>query len=78
MKVWKINFHFVSVSFVPDDFINDAANNAKPVDAINYFCEMKYEEEVERARRANVAPREETARSDRLRNTVVILPKLDG
>ena len=40
------------VSFMPTDFVSDAAKNATEIDAINYFCEMEYEKELERARDA--------------------------
>ena len=63
---------------MPTDFVSDAAKNATEIDAINYFCEMEYEKELERARNATVAPPEEPVKSDRLRNTVLILPKIDG
>ncbi|XP_065064504.1 WD repeat-containing protein 97-like isoform X2 [Rhopilema esculentum] len=66
------------ITFMPNDFISDAAKNVMPIDAINYFCEMEYQNELERARNATAAPSEETTKSDRLRNTVVILPKIDG
>ena len=63
---------------MPNDFIDDAAENVGPVDAINYFCEVEYEKELERAREASVAPTEDTVKSDRIRNSVVLLPKIDG
>ena len=76
---WEVTFclQFL-VTFVPNDFISDAAKNVMPIDAINYFCEMEYQNELERARNATAAPSEETTKSDRLRNTVVLLPKIDG
>ena len=63
---------------MPNDFIDDAAENVGPVDAINYFCEVEYEKELERAREASVAPTEDTVKSDRIRNSVILLPKIDG
>eukprot|EP00794_Sanderia_malayensis_P018922 gene18922-20826_t len=66
------------ISFMPNDFVSDAAKNATEIDAINYFCEMEFQQELERARNAIVAPSEEAVKSERLRNTVLILPKIDG
>ena len=63
---------------MPNEFISDAARNIGPVDAINYFCEVEYEKEIERAREASVAPTEETVKTERLRNSVVLLPKIEG
>ena len=63
---------------MPNEFINDAAESITAIGAINYFCEMEYQQELDRAREASVAPTEDTTKSDRLRNTVVVLPKIDG
>ena len=70
--------YYLAVSFIPNEFVNDAAHNISPIDAINYFCEIQFEDQLKKAREASVAPAEETAKSDRLRNTVVLLPKIDG
>ena len=54
-----------------------AADSATPVEAINYFCEMEMEEELAKAReRARTkTPQQAT---DNSRNTVLILPKIQG
>lgn len=52
-----------------------AANTAMPAEAINYFCEIRMEEELERAR---TRTREKTPvqAQDNSRNTVLVLPKI--
>lgn len=52
-----------------------AADTAMPAEAINYFCEIKMEEELERAR---TRTREKTPvqAQDNSRNTVLVLPKI--
>ena len=63
---------------MPNDFVTDAANNATAIDAINYFCEMEYEKELQKARNAIVAPIEDTVEPESKKNTVLILPKING
>ena len=52
-----------------------AADTAMPAEAINYFCEIRMEEELERAR---TRTREKTPvqAQDNSRNTVLVLPKI--
>ena len=52
-----------------------AADSATPVEAINYFCEMKIQDELEKAR-ARARDKTPTPSQDNSRNTVLILPKI--
>ena len=61
---------------MPNDFINDAAEGVGPIDTINYFCEVEYERELERARAASVAPPKEVIQTEKLRDSVILLPKI--
>ena len=61
---------------MPNDFIDDAAEGVGPVDTINYFCEVEYERELERLRAASVAPPKEVIETEKLRDSVVLLPKI--
>ena len=66
------------MSFVAENFVDEAAKNITPVEAINYFCEIQYQEEIERARQATVVVQEEPEKPEKQRNTVLMLPKIDG
>ena len=66
------------MSFVAENFVDEAAKNITPVEAINYFCEIQYQEELERARQATVVVQEEPEKPEKQRNTVLMLPKIDG
>lgn len=68
-------FSFFSVSFDVEALGGRAANTAMPAEAINYFCEIRMEEELERAR---TRTREKTPvqAQDNSRNTVLVLPKI--
>jgi len=63
---------------MPNDFINDAAEGVGPIDTINYFCEVEYERELERARAASVAPPKEVIQTEKLRDSVILLPKIQN
>jgi len=64
-----------SISFDVEALGGRAADTAMPSEAINYFCEIRMEEELERAR---TRTREETPvqAQDNSRNTVLVLPKI--
>lgn len=63
------------VSFDVEALGGRAADTAMPAEAINYFCEIRMEEELERAR---TRTREKTPvqAQDNSRNTVLVLPKI--
>lgn len=65
----------LSVSFDVEALGGRAADTAMPAEAINYFCEIRMEEELERAR---TRTREKTPvqAQDNSRNTVLVLPKI--
>ena len=65
----------LSVSFDVGALGGRAADTAMPAEAINYFCEIRMEEELERAR---MRTREKTPvqAQDNSRNTVLVLPKI--
>jgi hypothetical protein len=52
-----------------------AADSATPVEAINYFCEIRLEEELEKARQRSRVKTPPPAK-DNARNTVLVLPKI--
>lgn len=65
-----------SVSFDLEALGGEAAEKVSPAEGINYFCDIKMEEELERVRSR---PREKTRpvqAKDNSRNTVLILPKI--
>ena len=64
-----------SVSFDLEALGGKAADHATPAEAINYFCDIRMEEELERAR---TRTREKTPvqAQDNSRNTVLVLPKI--
>ena len=69
-------FHLsLLVSFDVEALGGKAADTATPAEAINYFCEIRMEEELERAR---LRTREKTPVQvqDNSRNTVLVLPKI--
>lgn len=64
-----------SISFEIESLGGKAADKATPVEAINYFCDIRMEEELERARtRARV--KTPVQAQDNSRNTVLVLPKI--
>ena len=67
-------FYFVC-STVTFDHPPDASaiEHATYIEAMNYFCEMQLEKELEKLR-AGGPPREEEA----VKNTILVLPKLPG
>lgn len=70
------SFHLsLLVSFDVEALGGKAADTATPAEAINYFCEIRMEEELERAR---TRTREKTPVQvqDNSRNTVLVLPKI--
>lgn len=64
-----------TISFDLEALGGKAADTAMPAEAINYFCEIRMEEELERAR---TRTREKTPvqAQDNSRNTVLVLPKI--
>lgn len=73
---------FYLVAFVSDDFVTEAANHITPIEVINYFCEMKYENHLERARlealAAQTTQKQVKKKVDEIRNTVLMLPYVEG
>lgn len=70
-----VSSYCVSVSFDIESLGGKAADKATPVEAINYFCDIRMEEELERARtRARV--KTPVQAQDNSRNTVLVLPKI--
>ncbi|KAK3744458.1 hypothetical protein QZH41_012879 [Actinostola sp. cb2023] len=63
------------VKFDIENMGRQAADSATPVEAINYFCEMQLEEELDRARERSRAKTPQKA-ADNSRNTVLILPNI--
>lgn len=54
-----------------------AAEKASPVDAINYFSEMQFQSEIEKARTRKHSLKKPPPQGDKARNTVLILPSID-
>ncbi|XP_048577146.1 uncharacterized protein LOC5521505 isoform X2 [Nematostella vectensis] len=54
-----------------------AADTATPVEAVNYFCEMRMQEELEKAK-ARARVKTPPQAKDNSRNTVLILPKINS
>ena len=68
-----------TITFVQDNFVQEAANNVTPVDVVNYFIEMKDEEALAIEReRALEEQRLLTQKRDTERNTVLMLPRIGG
>lgn len=66
------------ISFDLEALGGEAAEKVSPAEGINYFCDIKMEEELERVRSR---PREKTRpvqAKDNSRNTVLILPKIQS
>ena len=56
-----------------------AIENATYLEALNYFCEMELEREMERMRRPHASRMsQEETRSAEEKNTVLVLPKIPG
>lgn len=62
-----------TISFDLEALGGKAADTAMPAEAINYFCEIRMEEELERARTREKTP---VQAQDNSRNTVLVLPKI--
>lgn len=81
-KSAKVHKQGKSIAFVSDDFVTEAANHITPIEVINYFCEMKYENHLERARlealAAQTTQKQVKKKVDEIRNTVLVLPYVEG
>ncbi|XP_068724283.1 WD repeat-containing protein 97-like isoform X2 [Montipora capricornis] len=66
-----------SITFDLEALGGKAADKASPAEAINYFCDIKMEEELERVR---TRPRVKSPvqAKDNSRNTVLVLPKIQS
>jgi len=68
-----------AIAFVPDKFVSEAASHVTPIEAINYFCEMKFEEELAKFKTEEVKPEKKSEeKKDKTRNTVLLLPKINN
>ena len=68
-----------TVAFVSDEFIEKAATYVGPIEAINYFCEVKFEEELQLLQEEAVKKQAHSAKKrDKNRNTVLMVPKMEG
>ena len=77
----KLNFSFllsVAVTFVNEDFVSGAASHASPIDVINYFCELRFEEEVSRLKAEALKLKENKSEETQKKNTVLIMPRREG
>jgi len=64
-----------SITFDLEALGGKAADTASPAEAINYFCEIRMEEELERAR-TRTPKKTPVQAQDNSRNTVLVLPKI--
>lgn len=63
-----------SFTKVSDSFVDDAAKNISPIDAINYYVELKFKEELERLKKETSQRRRSSSKD---RNTIIYLPKIN-
>ena len=69
------SFYSPSVSFDLETLGGKVADTASPAEAINYFCDIRMEEELERVR-AQTREKTPVQVQDNTRNTVLVLPKI--
>ena len=70
---------YILVKFVGEDFVADAAKHVTLIEVINYFCEMKFEKELERARLEAMNKKPiRMKKTEKARNTVLMLPNVGG
>ena len=68
----------IPVTFVNEDFVSGAASHASPIDVINYFCELRFEEEVSRLKAEALRLKEDKSAETQNKNTVLIMPRSEG
>ena len=68
----------IAVTFVNNDFVSDAASHASPIDVINYFCELRFEEEVNKLKAEALKLNEEKNVVTQNKNTILIMPRKEG
>lgn len=67
-----------SVTFVSDAFVNDAASHASPIDVINYFCEIKFDEALAKLKAETARKKADNQeKNDINKNTVLYTDKKD-
>jgi len=66
------------VTYVSKDFVSGAASNASPFDVLNYFCELKYEEEMARLKEEAERQKQIDDKNSLNKNTVLLVPKKEG
>ena len=60
--------------------MENAATHVGPIEAINYFCEVKFEEELQflQEEAAKKQQAHSAKKRDKNRNTVLMVPKMEG
>lgn len=72
----NIHLHYSAVTIDHPDM--EAGDNATYLDVLNYFCEIMTEKEVEALRRGEELRRSSDHESaNQVKNTVLVLPKID-
>ena len=66
------------MTYVNKDFVSGAANNSSPFDVLNYFCELKYEEEMARLKEEAERQKQIDDKNSLNKNTVLLVPKKEG
>ena len=60
------------------DFVASAADHISPIDVINYFCEIKFDEALARLKAEAEKKKDEGDAKNRNNNTIMMLPKNEG
>ena len=67
-----------TVTYVNKNFVSGAAINSSPFDVLNYFCELKYEEEMARLKEEAERQKQIDDKNSLNKNTVLLVPKKEG